>query len=668
MESTSNSSPLREVSPGLYDLLQDLSDCDEHDQEHNSAPKTNISNSHVSETTRRQESLTTYSSPLVQSTIFSDPPCLAPETPSSSSVRTPLSSGVRTRRTRQAANVDSSPMPPPSVLPASRKRKMQRLDFSFKKTKYTGTVEVDTLNSFQEQFEMLSPEAYFKKMFTDELLNFIVDMTNLYSVQQTDHVRRQHRAASRRPLRARRPASHPALAAASDITAARPYRQSLVGERSERKNARRLEGYSYRPFLPSQALFDRCLRPPPRPLPDYPEPDCLNKRVLVLTQPGFANVHGPPRPTSHPIRVKAGHRKQYNPKKPHKWGFKFLDVQFTEWEENYLGVGGKTVVRLCKTISNPTLCTVYFDNWFTSLELLYYLRNEWGILLLGTIRKDRLRNCSLSNDKDMKKKGRGAYEVVCDNDRKLAVTKWVDNQCIHIASSFCAQDPVTSIERYDKKQKKRVSVTCPKVIKIYNLHMGGVDVADMLTALYRIHMKTRRWYMSIFAQVLDIALNNSWLLHRRDYADCKVVTQRTRHRGLNGQDTWNRWGMGGKKTQGKTQEAVEGLEHREESRPGIEQNGEESLRRPRPTKGCSAAGERDPTVYEILRDNTRRCLLASVRGQHTQRAGAGRVVSAAGAARFVVFTQSAGRTPDGPAAAINVASLVTLSLEVTAFA
>ncbi|KAI8432624.1 hypothetical protein MSG28_013610 [Choristoneura fumiferana] len=323
------------------------------------------------------------------------------------------------------------------------------------------------------------------------------------------HVRRQHRAASRRPLRARRPASHPALAAASDITAARPYRQSLVGERSERKNARRLEG--------------------------------------------FANVHGPPRPTSHPIRVKAGHRKQYNPKKPHKWGFKFLvragtsgmvydffaydgsnsfqDVQFTEWEENYLGVGGKTVVRLCKTISNPTLCTVYFDNWFTSLELLYYLRNEWGILSLGTIRKDRLRNCSLSNDKDMKKKGRGAYEVVCDNDRKLAVTKWVDNQCIHIASSFCAQDPVTSIERYDKKQKKRVSVTCPKVIKIYNLHMGGVDVADMLTALYRIHMKTRRWYMSIFAQVLDIALNKSWLLHRRDclqLAETKVPLKKFR--------------------------------------------------------------------------------------------------------------------------------------------
>ncbi|CAK1585347.1 unnamed protein product [Parnassius mnemosyne] len=243
---------------------------------------------------------------------------------------------------------------------------------------------------------------------------------------------------------------------------------------------------------------------------------------------------------------KAGHRKQYNPKKPHKWGFKFLvragssgmvydffpydgsntfqDTQFTEWEENYLGVGGKTVIRLCKTISNPTLCTVYFDNWFTSLELLYHLRNEWGVLSLGTIRKDRLRNCCLSSDKVMKKKGRGTYEVMCDNDKKIAVTKWVDNQCIHIASSFCAEDPVTTIERYDKIEKKRISVPCPKVIKVYNAHMGGVDIADMLTALYRIHMKTRRWYISIFAQVLDIALNNSWLLHRRD---CSQLTEKS---------------------------------------------------------------------------------------------------------------------------------------------
>lgn len=45
--------------------------------------------------------------------------------------------------------------------------------------------------------------------------------------------------------------------------------------------------------------------------------------------------------------------------------------------------------------------------------------------------------------------------------------------------------------------------------------MGGVDLADMLIALYRIDLKTRRWYLSIFAQIIDMCINNAWLLRRR---------------------------------------------------------------------------------------------------------------------------------------------------------
>lgn len=108
------------------------------------------------------------------------------------------------------------------------------------------------------------------------------------------------------------------------------------------------------------------------------------------------------------------------------------------------------------------------------------MRNEMGILSLGTIRKDRLRNCQIMNDKEMKKKGRGAFQVVCDgNSKRLAVTKWMDNQCINIASSFCAQDPVGTIERYNRVKKRYVTVPCPNAIKVYT-HMGGVHIAHGL--------------------------------------------------------------------------------------------------------------------------------------------------------------------------------------------
>lgn len=41
--------------------------------------------------------------------------------------------------------------------------------------------------------------------------------------------------------------------------------------------------------------------------------------------------------------------------------------------------------------------------------------------------------------------------------------------------------------------------------------MGGVDLADMLIAVYRTDFRTHRWYIAIFSQLLDICVNNAWL-------------------------------------------------------------------------------------------------------------------------------------------------------------
>lgn len=48
--------------------------------------------------------------------------------------------------------------------------------------------------------------------------------------------------------------------------------------------------------------------------------------------------------------------------------------------------------------------------------------------------------------------------------------------------------------------------------------MGGVDLADMLVALFRTEMKSHRWYLPIFSQILDMCVNNSWILYRRHIA------------------------------------------------------------------------------------------------------------------------------------------------------
>lgn len=88
----------------------------------------------------------------------------------------------------------------------------------------------------------------------------------------------------------------------------------------------------------------------------------------------------------------------------------------------------------------------------------------------------------------------------------------------HLVSSCASVNPVGQVRRYSKKEKRKISVPCPKIVSEYNTHMGGVDLADMMIALYRNPTKSHRWYIGIFWQIVDIAVNNAWLLHRRDAA------------------------------------------------------------------------------------------------------------------------------------------------------
>ncbi|RZF41578.1 hypothetical protein LSTR_LSTR000292 [Laodelphax striatellus] len=237
--------------------------------------------------------------------------------------------------------------------------------------------------------------------------------------------------------------------------------------------------------------------------------------------------------------TRAGSRRQYLKNKPKKWGFKifiragvsgfiydflvyggedtFRFNNFSQKEES-MGLGAKVVIALCKSIPNQQCNVVYFDNFFTSIELVHHLREEYGIFSLGTIRSNRLRGCEekLSDDKTMKKKGRGNFSQAVCNDARVAVVKWFDNKSVILASSYVDAYPVENVKRFSREEKRKVDVTCPQIVKHYNCHMGGVDLADMLIALYRTNFRCHRWYLHIFSQMLDICVNNAWLLFKRE--------------------------------------------------------------------------------------------------------------------------------------------------------
>lgn len=147
------------------------------------------------------------------------------------------------------------------------------------------------------------------------------------------------------------------------------------------------------------------------------------------------------------------------------------------------------------------------------MEILY----QNGIFSLGTVRRNRLPNCKLPDDNQIKKLPRGAsIEHISSNESApLSVVLWKDNKIVTLLSTYCGELPKTTKKRFDKKLKKQIEVDCPHIIKEYNRHMGGVDLLDSHIGRYKIKIKSRKWYIRLFYHLLDMTVVNSWILYKR---------------------------------------------------------------------------------------------------------------------------------------------------------
>lgn len=235
----------------------------------------------------------------------------------------------------------------------------------------------------------------------------------------------------------------------------------------------------------------------------------------------------------------AGNLRQYVAKKPDKWGYKLFcrssvdgfihDILMYQGaptfvshpttlseEESSMNVTTKFVVALVKTIKDPRNSAVYADNYFTSIGLAEYLRSQYGCRYVGTARENRVGFPPLQSVKDMNKKSvpRGTLEYVSSDG--ILIARWKDNSIVTILSTDVGVEPLGEIDRYSKEVKKKVPVTCPYVIAKYNSRMGGIDKSDMLTHLYKTPFKAKKYYMRLFAYILDLIVCNAWILYKRD--------------------------------------------------------------------------------------------------------------------------------------------------------
>lgn len=130
------------------------------------------------------------------------------------------------------------------------------------------------------------------------------------------------------------------------------------------------------------------------------------------------------------------------------------------------------------------------------------------------MRLNRSRKCPLMCRKDIKKKGRGAYDYRCVVNENVLLCEWFDNKIVLVGSNIHGVEPHCQVRRYDRKIKQYIEVSCPALIKHHNTNMGGVDKCDMLLSLYRNDQKSKKWYRRIMFHLLDLCVVNAWLLYK----------------------------------------------------------------------------------------------------------------------------------------------------------
>ena len=107
----------------------------------------------------------------------------------------------------------------------------------------------------------------------------------------------------------------------------------------------------------------------------------------------------------------------------------------SEDDDPNLGVGANVVTHLTTSLPANVSHKVYFDNYFSFVELLKYLATL-KIWAVGTIRADRLKGAGkFLCDKKLMKEGRESSDWCVDADSNITIVCWVDNGLMQLTTN-----------------------------------------------------------------------------------------------------------------------------------------------------------------------------------------------------------------------------------------
>lgn len=216
--------------------------------------------------------------------------------------------------------------------------------------------------------------------------------------------------------------------------------------------------------------------------------------------------------------------KQYIPQKTHKYGVKLFKLcsgnGFTwniriyagkERNEGNASVPTNIVLNLSRELLNSGR-TIVADNYYTSLELANLLLDE-KTHYIGTLRANRRGNPREVLDKKLKRGEVYGQE----NERGICILKWRDKRDVLLLSTKHNTDTV-EIQRRSGVVKK------PKAIIDYNEAKSSIDQSDQMASYNSPLRKSLKWYRKLALEfILGTALVNAHIIYNQLAPKMKIT-------------------------------------------------------------------------------------------------------------------------------------------------
>jgi hypothetical protein len=210
--------------------------------------------------------------------------------------------------------------------------------------------------------------------------------------------------------------------------------------------------------------------------------------------------------------------RQYIPNKRHRYGIKVfklctdkgytynLSVYCGKSKEKDKDVSETVVMDLTKGLLDNGR-TLYTDNYYTSIPLAYRLKHR-KTDLVGTLRTNRKYISKEVIGKALKK-----GEIACmeTDDGKIAMTKWRDKRNVMTLST---KHSARSMQTVTTKTGR--SVLKPSSVIDYNTGKSSIDISDQMASYSSALRRCVKWYRKlVFELVWGTSLVNAYYLYSK---------------------------------------------------------------------------------------------------------------------------------------------------------